>query len=215
MNLNTKILLNELYKAFSLFNRTLYNDELPEVAITIQGNGNRKNVMGWCTVNKVWKDTLNNQHKYEIAIIGEYLNRGMYSVLSTLLHEMVHLHNLFNDITDVSRNGTYHNKKFKEIAEAHGLIIERIDKIGWSKTLLTEETIQLIKQSDLNESAFSFIRLTQEQLSGNETGGNSEGKSRSKSLKYICPICKNSVRCNKELSLICGIDNVNFILVGD
>ncbi|MBY7009297.1 hypothetical protein FDC58_14830 [Clostridium botulinum] len=212
MKINTKVLLNELYKAFALINKTYYNNKLPEAAITIQGNGNRTNVMGWCTVNKVWQDTINNEQKYEIAIIGEYLNRGMFPVISTLMHEMVHLHNLVNGIVDVSRNGTYHNKKFKNVAESHGLIIEHIEKIGWSKTNLTESTIQLLKKSELNENAFSLIRLAPEHFTNGESEVETKSKSRSKSLKYVCPICGNSVRANKEMSLICGEDGAKFEL---
>lgn len=212
MKLNTKVLLNELYKAFIFFNKSFYNNSLPDTAITIQGRGNRKKVMGWCTINKVWNDTLNNEKKYEIAIIGEYLNLGMLVTLDTLLHEMVHLHNLVNNIKDISRNGTYHNKSFKEIAESHGLIVDRDNKTGWSNTRLSEFTIQLIKNSDINEDSFSFIRLTPEYFTNGESDEESDGLSRSKSLKYVCPICNNSVRTNKEMSIICGQDGIEFEL---
>lgn len=181
--------------------------------ITIQGNGNRKNVMGWCTVNKVWQDTFNNEKKYEIAIIGEYLNRGMHLVLSTLLHEMAHEYNLENKIIDVSRNGTYHNKNFKKTAEEHGLVIEKVGTIGWSKTSLNQFAINLIKKSNLNEEAFSLVRINQSINGDGEEDGEEDGEnrvSRSKSIKYVCPICGNTLRANKEINIICGDDNCRF-----
>lgn len=209
MKLNTELLLIELYKAFSLFNAEFYDNFLPEPSITIQGKGNRKNTMGYCTIKKVWLDTINSKNKYEIAIIGEFLNRGMYPVLSTLLHEMVHLHSLVNDIKDVSRNGTYHNKKFKRIAEDHGLIIEKAERIGWSVTTLTEETTYFIEKSNLNEEAFSLIRLDPSQLDDDESS-NKKRISRSRKRKYICPMCGDSVIANKEIYIICGNDKVQF-----
>ena len=47
-----------------------------------------------------------------------------------MLHEMAHLYNLNHGIKDVSNNGYYHNKKFKETAEAHGLAISHHHTYG-------------------------------------------------------------------------------------
>lgn len=55
-------------------------------------------------------------------------------VAETLLHEMVHLYNLQIGVQDTSRGGTYHNKKYKEAAEKHGLTVEKDAKYGWTKT---------------------------------------------------------------------------------
>lgn len=209
MKLNTNLLLKELYKAFKLFNDHYYSGSLPEPSITIQGKGNRKNIMGYCTVDKVWLDTINSKDKYEIAIIGEYLNRGMNQVLSTLLHEMVHLYNLVNDIKDTSRNGTYHNKKFKDVAEDHGLFIDKDNRIGWSHSTLTPESKDLISKSDLNEEPFSLIRLDPSQIAESDSDDNKR-MSRSKRRKYVCPICGETINANKEIFIICGIDKTEF-----
>jgi ribosomal protein S6 len=44
-------------------------------------------------------------------------------VAATMLHEMAHLYDLTYRIKDVRNNGYYHNMKFKETTEAHGLHI--------------------------------------------------------------------------------------------
>ncbi|WP_394884955.1 SprT-like domain-containing protein [Clostridium butyricum] len=214
MKLNTDLLLAELYKAFSLFNDYYYNNTLPEPSITIQGKGNKKNVKGYCTSKKVWLDTLNSKDKYEIAIIGEYINLGMNSVLSTLLHEMVHLYCLNNNINETSRNNTYHNKKFKEIAEDHGLIIERADRIGWSLSTLTSESESLITNSSIEEEPFLLIRIDPSQLTSSD---DDEKKriSRSKKRKYVCPVCGETITATKEIFIICGIDKVEFECITD
>ncbi|NFL43104.1 hypothetical protein FDB61_15565 [Clostridium botulinum] len=166
--------------------------------------------MGYCTMKKVWLDTINSKDKYEIAIIGEFLNRGMTSVLSTLLHEMAHLYNLINDIQDVSRNGTYHNKKFKLTAEEHGLIIEKAERIGWSISSLNPGAENFIRNSGLNEEPFKLIRLDPSQLNNDDEECNTKRISRSKKRKYICPVCGETITSNKEIYIICGNDKVEF-----
>lgn len=52
---------------------------------------------------------------------------------------MVHLYNLQIGVQDTSRSGTYHNKKYKEAAEQHGLIVDKDSKYGWTKTSLNDE----------------------------------------------------------------------------
>lgn len=210
MKLNTEVLLMEIYKAFSLFNESFYYNCLPEPSITIQGKGHSKNTMGYCTLKKVWLDTINTVDKYEIAIIGEYLNLGMNTTLATLLHEMAHLYCLVNDIKDVSRNSTYHNKKFKQVAEDHGLIVEKSKGIGWSDDRLSPDTEAFISNSNLNKEPFALIRLDPSQIFNNNDPSDEKRISRSQKLKYVCPSCGDCVTANKQVYIICGNDKVEF-----
>lgn len=61
MATNIKRLTDELYKSFHFFNKTFYKNSLPEPSILVQNKGNRKNVLGWCTVNKIWNDYSTNE----------------------------------------------------------------------------------------------------------------------------------------------------------
>lgn len=65
-----------------------------------------------------------------------------------MLHKMAHLYNLPHEIKDVN----YHNKKFKETAEDHGLHIEHHTIYGWTITTLTEETAAWLAQQTGMES---------------------------------------------------------------
>ena len=69
---------------------------------------------------------------------------------------MVHLWNLQNGVQDTSRGGTYHNKKFKEVAEQHGLIIEQHPKYGWTLTKLNDEAQEFIRK--MNDTGFGIYR---------------------------------------------------------
>lgn len=109
----------ELHTAFKLINKKYFNNELPLPAITIQSSGKRLS-MGWCTVNEVWRDKEGKVKMYEINLGAEYINVSFEETMDTLMHEMVHLYNLVKKVQDVSRNGTYHNKRFLERAVKSG-----------------------------------------------------------------------------------------------
>ena len=200
MNVNIKVIIEELHRAFKLFNKEFFENELPEPAILVQSRGNKKLTLGWCTVAKVWKNELTQEEKYEINLVAEALNRGVYPVMATLLHEMVHLHNLVNDIKDTSRGGTYHNMKFRQVAEEHGLIAEHEDRIGWSVTKLTGLTMDLLDSNGFSNEVFSFGRRDYEA----EGVGKPRKKAKTSSRKYICPCCGTSIRASKDVNVLCA-----------
>lgn len=151
-----KPVIEKLEHLFSSFNTKFYNSELDKPVITVSPDEGR-NAYGWCTSWKAWKKTEDKDSGfYEINICSEYLTRNFSELCGTLLHEMVHLYNLQNGIQDTSRGGTYHNKKFKEIAEQHGLIIEQHQKYGWTITKLNEEATQFINK--MNDTGFALYR---------------------------------------------------------
>ena len=198
--INTKIVIEELHRAFKMFNENLFNNEIPEPAILIQSRGNKKLTLGWCTVEKVWKNEATHEERYEINLVAEALNRGIYPVMTTLLHEMVHLYNLVCGVKDTSRGNTYHNMKFKKVAEAHGLIIDHADKIGWSVSKLQGFTMDLIDSYHFDEAVFSLGRkdLTM------EGAGTRRKPVKTSSRKYICPCCGTSLRASKDINVLCA-----------
>ena len=196
---NTKVVISELHRAFKLFNESLFNGALPEPAILVAPRGNKKLTLGWCTVAKVWKNEVTEEERYEINLCAEELNRGIYPVMATLLHEMVHLHNLVFEIKDTSRGGTYHNMKFKKVAEERGLIIEHGEKIGWSLTKLQGTTMDLIDRANFDEAVCSFGR--REMLSDEDK---KRRKKKSSVRKYVCPRCGCIIRASKQVKVICG-----------
>ena len=120
---------------FDLFNKHFYHGERTRPAITVSLDGGR-GAYGWCSIQEIWNA---EGEKYrEINLCAEYLDRSIFELAATLLHEMAHLYNLEHDIQDVSNNGYYHNMKFKATAEAHGLHIEP-PKYGWTVTTLAPD----------------------------------------------------------------------------
>jgi len=140
----------------------------------------------------------------EINLCAEYLDRPMPELCATLLHEMTHLYNLQHGIADVSNNGYYHNKRFKDTAEAHGLVIEKHDKYGWTITALTEETSAWLAEA-LGDETISAARLPE--YTGGKKGG---GKSKNRSIKYVCPECGTIIRATREVNVVCGDCDIPF-----
>ena len=71
---------------------------------------------------------------------GEGLARGSADVLATLLHEAAHALAHVRGIKDTSRQGRWHNVKFKALAEELGIEVAKDLRIGWSPTTLTTTT---------------------------------------------------------------------------
>jgi hypothetical protein len=75
----------------------------------------------------------------EVMVGGEGLARGGQDVFGTMLHEAAHALARERAIKDTSREGRYHNRRFRALAEELGLRVERDERIGWAVTELGDE----------------------------------------------------------------------------
>lgn len=209
-----KPIIDKLENLFSKFNERFYNGELEKPIITVSPDIT-KGAYGWCTAWKAWSnkepkkisemkpeeiEEMKNDGFYEINLCAEHLARPFEQVAGTLLHEMVHLYNLQVGVQDTSRGGTYHNKKYKESAEQHGLNVEKDDKYGWTKTTLNDEAKAFVQ--GMADKKFQLFRKPEFKL----------GKAASKqsTRKYVCPMCGCIIRATKEVHVICGDCEVEF-----
>ena len=180
---------------FDLLGEHFYNNELTRPAITVSPDGGR-GAYGWCSIHEIWNAS---GEKYrEINLCAEYLDRPIFELAATLLHEMAHLYNLVHGIQDVSNNGYYHNLKFKATAEAHGPHIEKHDKYGWTATILAPEAEAWIRETS-GEDKINASRLPVE----GTTKGESK-KSKNRSIQYVCPCSGTIIRATREVNVICG-----------
>lgn len=186
------IVISKLENLFSIFNEKFFNNELDKPVITVSPD-TTKGAYGWCTSWKAWKQGEDSEGYYAINMCAEHLARPFEDTCSTLIHEMVHLINLQNGIQDTSRGGTYHNKRFKQTAEEHGLIIDQHPKYGWTITRLNDEAAEFISKMD--EQGFKLYRSKIPQL---KKSGSSSSK------KYVCPCCGLIIRATKEVHVICA-----------
>ena len=202
-----------LNKIFDLLNAEFLENALSRPTITIQST---PKAYGHFSLREdTWVSKLGGTH--EINIGAGTLARPIEEVAATLLHEMVHYFNYENGIQDCSRGNTYHNRRFKEAAEARGLIVTHSDKYGWSHTSPSDVLLDFILENGLtdiliNRSEFSGFRVTG---TGTHSGTQTPPPPRTSSTrKYICPCCGNSVRATKAVNIACLDCDEQMVLAG-
>lgn len=196
-----------LEQIYRLLNERFFENTLSTPVITIQST---PNAYGHVSVNDVWETS--GERKKELNIGAGTLSRPIEEVAATMVHEMVHLYCIANGIKDTSRNGTYHNKKFKTEAEKRGLSIKHHSTYGYTITNPADELLQFIIDNDLvdiriNRIEFYGIPTIGKGADGgsNDSGGKTEKPpKKSSTRKYQCPCCGNSVRATKDINIICG-----------
>lgn len=125
-------------------------------------------------------------------------SRPFKDIATTIIHEMAHLYNLQIGVKDNSHHGTYHNEKFKEAAEQHGLIAEKSGNSGWCMTKLNEDAQAFI--DGMQEKKFELYRKSVSKTT----------KQKQSTRKYVCPICGTIIRATKNVNVVCGDCNVTF-----
>jgi hypothetical protein len=79
-------------------------------------------------------------NRAEVLVGGEGLRRGPVDVLGTLLHEAAHGLAHARGISDTSRQGRYHNKRYAQLARELGLQVAEQAPFGWTATTVPEAT---------------------------------------------------------------------------
>ena len=180
-----------------------FESALSKVMITIQST---PGVYGHFTNYEAWQDK-DGKGSREINLGAATLDRPIAETIGTLVHEMVHHYCDSNGIKDTSRNGHYHNKRFKEEAEKRGLIITHEPTIGWSRTQPSPELIQFCE-------AQGWTGIDMKRL-GDGVAKAPKGKKQSSTRKYVCPCCGQSVRATKVVNILCADCMEQMVVDGD
>lgn len=192
-----------LNKIFDLLNAKYFENALSRPIITIQST---PKAYGHYTLYDAWSVD-GEKGMREINIGAGTLSRPIENIVTTLLHEMIHYWNDQKGIKDCSRGGTYHNKKFKALAEACELDVQCHPTYGWSITSPSEKTLEFCLEHDLTE-----IRITRNDLSILIPTGTGSGaftppgigaRKKSSTRKYACPCCGLSVRATRNVNIAC------------
>lgn len=204
--------VSQLEHIFNKMNTDFYGGSLPVPIITVQS---KPGTYGHCTVAKVWKKK--NGETYELNIAAEVLSYPIEETLDTMLHEMIHLYCREHGIQECSRGGTYHNGKFKELAEKVGLECFKTPNAGWN-TKPSDKIIQYALDNDWSEIVIQ--RETTGMRRSAPTGtcitittGTTGERRPSSTRKYVCPCCGNSVRATKDVRIACLDCNKEMIKV--
>lgn len=119
------------------------HEDVPDVVVTL-GAGSIGVARGTLKLGHFAADRWSTDagSSAELFVGGEGLQRGASAVLATLLHEAAHGVATVRKVQDTSRQGRYHNARFKRLGEELGLVITQVPGIGWSGTALGEQSQQ-------------------------------------------------------------------------
>lgn len=200
-------LTGEIEKLFAILNDELFDGVLPTPILTaVPSTRSYAHYTPW----DAWGTP--DGGKREINISTAYLLRPLEEIAASLVHEQVHMYNdcILNE-ADTSNKGIYHNKIFAREAEAHGLIVSRVNNVhGYSHTEPGNTIIDiLLRHNELKEieiqRAIAPAPLMGTGIhTGNGNGLLPIGKTvNSHHRKYSCPCCGNSVRATKIVRVMC------------
>jgi sprT-like family len=193
-----------LEKIFRALNAKYFDGTLEEPIITIMST---PRAYGHVTVSKTWRR--GDEYRHELNIGAGTLDRPIENIVATMIHEMVHLHNMQIGVKDCSRNGVYHNKKFRDAATARDLAISYDPRLGWSITQPTDKLCEFILEqgwSDIEMGRAEYISWASAPGATNKGPApdpGTTGKRPSSTRKYICPCCGMSVRATKIVRVMC------------
>ncbi|CAO3363610.1 SprT-like domain-containing protein [Azospirillum palustre] len=104
-----------LQRAFDHFNATLFGGTLPQVLITFQRS---KRFKGYFSPERFESLAASGERRHEIALNPDVFDRDQAEILSTLVHEMVHV---WQEEFGKRSRGGYHNMEWAAKMKAVGL----------------------------------------------------------------------------------------------
>lgn len=198
--------ISMIEKIYNSTNTDFWGGELPQVIITCQS---KPGSCGHSSVSRVWRRK--EDELFELNIAAEVLDFPIEETLDTVIHEQVHIYCRVNDVKETSRNGGYHNKRFKELAEEHGLIcVYTGSAYGWTTT--AKDNDRLFEYA--LQKGYSELQISRKSCivgggirigAAVQAGNNQQGEKHSSTRKLVCPGgCGQSVRATKKVNIICG-----------
>jgi hypothetical protein len=119
-----------------------HHPEVPQVVIVVASGSDprsRRLNLGHFAAGR-WQLTDQPTDRAEVLVSGEGLQRGPVDVLGTLLHEAAHGLAHVRKVSDTSRQGRYHNRRYATLAGELGLDVAHVQPIGWSATSVPAPT---------------------------------------------------------------------------
>lgn len=190
----------DLQAAYEHFNGALFDGRLPPCLITFS----RKNrTLGYFAAERWQKDSGNISD--EIALNPQHFKtRGARAVMSTLVHEMVHLEQ--HHFGTPGRRG-YHNKEWGTLMERVGLMPSNTGQPG-GKRVGQQMTHYIVDGGPFDRACAVLLKarsvLRYSDRWGVDDGGVKKLKTKSgKRTKFTCPSCGVSAWGKENLRLTC------------
>ncbi|MFE3758519.1 hypothetical protein ACFXO9_29805 [Nocardia tengchongensis] len=174
-----------------------HHPDVPEVVLTVGSGstGGSDLTLGHFAPNR-W---IRGEYEiHELFIGGEGLQRGALDVLGTLLHEAAHGVAAVRGIKDTSRQGRWHNERYRALGGELGLDLAHDPKTGWSVTTVADATRELYRD-ELDELAFALVAYRRREP--DRRGGR---KSNNNGLSAECG-CRRKIRLSRSTFVLGGI----------
>lgn len=191
-----------------------HHPELPDVVIIVASGHEGKRKKFGHHARLRW--TVEGDAYTEIMVSGEGLKRGAAPVMTTLLHESAHALADVRGIQDTSRQGRYHNKQFKAIANEVGIEVEKDSSIGWSVSemgALGQDRYG--EHIDGLEKVLTLYRNSKDDLLGVLGGGEDPTPKAKTTVLCICA-CEPARKIRMKVeqyevgSIVCGVCEEQF-----
>lgn len=117
-----------------------HNPDVPPVIVTLGAGAKKQGLVLGHFAAGAWQS--GDHEVSELFVGGEGLKAGAAELLVTLLHEAAHGLAHTRGIKDTSRQGRYHNDRYRTLAEEIGLTVSKDAKLGWSPSALTDNSRQ-------------------------------------------------------------------------
>jgi predicted SprT family Zn-dependent metalloprotease len=183
--------------AFDFFNEELFQDRLPRCMITLRAN---RSSLGYFAQER-FKEGSSEKVIHEIALNPKaFKNRSVEDVLSTLVHEMVHLE---QQCFGKPSRGRYHNKQWGTLMKRVGLYPSDTAEPGGKETgqsvshYIIEGGPFSIACSELLKTGFTIEYADIWRESERKEPENSKGK-------YSCNTCSANAWAKPKSNLVCG-----------
>jgi predicted SprT family Zn-dependent metalloprotease len=195
MTTPTQQVVKELETAFDFFNRRLFDSSLPRCMILLHRH---RNVYGyfWPTRWENGKDKL-----HELSLNPDWLkDRPLKQVLSTLVHEQVHL---WQQCFGKPPKNPGHNKEWADKMESIGLMPSSTGAPEGKRT--GRKVSHYILDGGAFDTCCDELLDKGFQLSAVSWPADLKKKrTRTKRITYTCPDCELKVRGVPELHILCG-----------
>lgn len=171
-------------RTYMVFNKELYRGilPLPDFFVVLS----RKECKNeWCT-------SFNGSITVKITYNSLIKSIEKDTVLQDLLHQMVHIYCHINGIKDTTRQGRYHNRNFRQVAQDYGLEVETDPGCGARITGCQKQIMEILQKELPGFSReVGYMKHLLQRSSG-------------QTHTYICPSCRRTVTGDKDTKLICG-----------
>ena len=191
-----------LSDAYAFFNVKLFDSKLPSCLITLKKH---KGAYGYFKANSYQTMETTVTKTDEICLNPqEFKNRKTNEVLSTLVHEMVHLWQ--QHLGDAPKTA-YHNKQWALQMKRVGLQPESCD--GKGKETGAKVSHKIIEAGAFFEACKEFLSTGEfvlyQELTNSAKEKTKKKKAESKT-KFTCEFCGANAWAKKSAKLICGVD---------